>query len=184
MTYLIEKTDSLDVKDLMSLWDVASHSVLRNYPFHFWPALKTDEEKRDHFFQSFFHFLEKPDGIVWKSVLDDKIVAINAGTITDKMIHWELSIIGYDENGRRDWLSAEWATEVRNAFWKKCKVVGWKMKVVASPENTILRYYENNKEAEAGKGDAIEIVAPVNDKPYLPNLDSLREIDIVKKPKK
>lgn len=181
MKYSIEKIESIDINDLLLLWSVAGHTVLLNYPFHFWPHLKTDDEKRDHFFNGYFSLLNKPNGIVWKSTLNDKIVAINAGTVVDRIIHWELSIIGYDENGRRDWLTADWATTERNAFWERCGVDGWKMKVVSSPQNTIVRYFEDNMIVERDKGDNIQVNEPNAANP-LPFLRSLQEIDVVKGP--
>lgn len=163
-----------------TLWEEGKHTVLHNFPFHLWPQLRTENQKRDHFKNLYLHFLSA--GILWKSTLDGKTVALNGGRIIDdpkkgRLIEWNVALLGYQPDGTRAWLVADWATAERDRFWAEIGVNGWRQKIVdLDGTNGIARHYKNNKNVEESKGNKIEMTDPKADEAFINRMD----IDITK----
>ena len=177
--YVMQAVNGLDAAEFAAVWEEGKAAVLNNMP---WAAMGkeslTEQEKLVFFYGLYTMYFGRPNGIVWKSALDGKTVAINAGVIEGDMIHWELALIGVDQNGGHSWFKADWATVARDAFWDSVGVEGWKMKIYdESSVNTIARYYEQNESDELAKGDSITRSDPA-EKGKQPGMDSVFQIDV------
>lgn len=178
--YKTTRLTSIDWQDFLQVWTEGKTTFMGNFPFALWPHLDTDAKKQNHILAIYLDLVTRPDGIVWESRLDGKIVALNAGTlITDPkkgpLIQWEVALLGYEPDGTRSWLEADWATAERARFWAELGVNGWRQKVYDKGDNTIVRHYENNAAKEGAKGNTISQTR----RDEVPGFSSV-DIDVVK----
>lgn len=165
--YKTSLVTTFDTAEFDALWAEGKRTVLANFPFHLFANCKTEPEKYAFFLGIYSKFMT--EGIVWKSVLDGKTVAINAGRIIDdpkkgRLIEWNAALLGYQPDGTRAWLTADWATVERDRFWAELGVKGWRQLVFDKDNsNGIVRHYKQNKATEEAKGDKVEMTDPKED---------------------
>lgn len=107
MIYL-EQLNSLNVATFNRLFDECIDAMnAGSYPFHLFPELVTNEQKRQHILESFTNTLAVDNTILWQVREDDRVLMYNVGHIEGTLLRWVLSVIGTNSAGSKSYFYSD-----------------------------------------------------------------------------
>lgn len=123
------------------------------FPWHLWPDVQTNEQKKAHIRKSFDYFLAK--GIVWEVQNGGLTVMYCGGRFAGDLILWELAITGLSAMSERGWMYQPSYAIARDAFWDEVGVRGW---VINTPKDKAVANHVTGKAGRDEVGADVQVL--------------------------